>query len=111
MQHVGVEESSNDVGLPVKRRCLSRAPRRASHAVGFLDRNVSSHNYCEEENWEEVNRAKLPPYFVYTDYEYTKKEQEHVPILIRAMGRITYPLFHLAAFMVVTAQRPFTTGC
>ena len=28
----------------------------------------------------------LPPYFVYADYECTKKEQEHVPILIYAMG-------------------------
>ena len=30
MQPVGVEESSNDVGLPVKHLCLSHAPRRAS---------------------------------------------------------------------------------
>ena len=28
---------------------------------------------------------KLPPYFVYMDYECTKKEQEHVSILICAM--------------------------
>ena len=86
MQPVGAEESSNALGLPVKRPCRSRAPRRASHALGLLDRNVSSDSYSEEENWEEVNQAKLPPYFVYADYECTKKEQEHVPILIYAMG-------------------------
>ena len=33
-----------------------------------------------------MNRARLPPYFMYADYECTKKEQEHVPILICAMG-------------------------
>jgi len=27
-----------------------------------------SDSYSEEENLEEVNRAKLPPYFVYVDY-------------------------------------------
>ena len=83
---VGEEESSNDLGLQVKRPCRSRAPRRAFHVLGLLDRNVSSDSYSEEENWEEVNGAKLPPYFVYEDYECTKKEQEHVPILICAMG-------------------------
>ena len=86
MQPVGEEESSNDLGLQVKRPCRSRAPSRASHALGLLDRNVSSDSYSEEENWEEVNQAKLPPYFVYADYECTKKEQEHVPIPICAMG-------------------------
>ena len=85
MQPVGEGESSNDLGLPVKRPCRSRAPRRAPHALGLLDRNVSSDS-CSEEDWEEVNRAKLPPYFVYADYECTKKEQEHVPILICEMG-------------------------
>ena len=37
---VGEEESSSDVGLPIKRPGRSRTPRRASHAVGLLDRNV-----------------------------------------------------------------------
>lgn len=64
MQPVGEEESSNDLRLPVKRPCRSRAPRRAFHALGLLDRNVLSDSYSEEENWEKVNRAKLPPYFV-----------------------------------------------
>lgn len=59
MQPVGEEECSNDVGLPAKRPCHSRAPRRASHAVVLLDRNLSSENYSEENNWEEANRAKL----------------------------------------------------
>lgn len=77
MQPVGEEESSNDLGLQVKRPCRSRAPRRAFHALGLLDRNVSSDSYSVEENWKEVNGAKLPPYFVYEDYECTKKEQEH----------------------------------
>ena len=45
MQPVGAEESSNALGLPVKRPCRSRAPRRASHALGLLDRNVSSGSY------------------------------------------------------------------
>ena len=85
MKPVGGEESSSDVGLPIKRPCRSRAPRRASHGVRFLDRKVSSDNYSEEENWEEVNGAKLPPYFVYVYYECTKKEQEHVSILICAI--------------------------
>ena len=52
MQPVGEEESSNDFGLPVKRPCRSRALGRASHTVGPLDRNVSSDNYSEEENWK-----------------------------------------------------------
>ena len=86
MQPEGEEESSNDLGLPVKRPCRSRAPRRAFHALGLLDRNVLSDSYSEEENWEKVNRAKLPPYFVQSDYECTKKGQEHVPILICAMS-------------------------
>ena len=72
---MGEEESSNDLGLPVKRPRRSGAPPRASHAVGLLDRNVSADTYSEEENWKEVNRAKLPPYFVYADYDCTKKEQ------------------------------------
>lgn len=50
MQPLGEEESSNDLGLPVKRPCRSCAPRRASHAVGLLDGNVSSDSYSEEEN-------------------------------------------------------------
>ena len=79
VQSVGEEESFNDLGLQVKGPCRSRAPRRAFHAFGLLDRNVSSDSYSEEENWEEVNGAKLPPYFVYEDYECTKKEHEHVP--------------------------------
>ena len=79
VQSVGEEESFNDLGLQVKGPCRNRAPRRAFHAFGLLDRNVSSDSYSEEENWEEVNGAKLPPYFVYEDYECTKKEHEHVP--------------------------------
>ena len=58
MQPMGEEESSNDLGLPVKRPRRSGAPRRASHAVGLLDRNVSSDSYSEEENWEEVFRVR-----------------------------------------------------
>ena len=91
MQPVGEEESSNDLGLEVNRPCRSRSPRRAFHALGLLDRNVSSDGYSEEENWEEVNRAKLPPYFAHADYECRKKEQEHVPILICAMGKDHIP--------------------
>ena len=45
MQPVGAEESSDALGLPVKRPSRSRAPRRASHALGLLDRNVSSDSY------------------------------------------------------------------
>ena len=65
VQPAGEEESSNDLGLQVKRPCRSREPRRAFHALGLPDRKVSSDSYGEEENWEEVNRAKSPPYFVY----------------------------------------------
>ena len=31
-------------------------------------------------------RANLPPHLVYADFEYTQDEQEHIPILICAMG-------------------------
>ena len=62
----------------------AKQARRAAHAVHFLAVNESSEN---EEEEEENAKPKLPPYFVYADYECTQDDQLHVPILICAKGQ------------------------
>ena len=109
MQPVGAEESSNALGLPVKRPCRSRAPRRASHALGLLDRNVSSVSYRRiGRKWTE------PSYRPFSCTRITsaqRKSKNMSPSSFMLWVRITYLLFHPSIFMVVTVQRPFTTGC
>ena len=67
---------------PPAKRARRAAPQHAAHALHFLAVNESS---SEEE--EENTKPKLPPYFVYADYECTQDDQLHVPILICAKGQ------------------------